>query len=352
MADLADRVRRAVGDRVPGVALVIVGPEGVRERAGVGKADLVTDTPMSPDLAAPWFSMTKIATATTAMVLAERGQLDLDAPVAAIAPATHELLPRDQADRVTPRHLLQHSAGIANPIPVTWIHPPDVPGPDPETFLTERLHKHPKLHFEPGSRSSYSNLGILLLGSAIAHVTGEPFPTVLEREVLTPLGMRATGFVYPEGVDAATGYHPRRSPSRLLLPRWVMGETSGRWVGFRPFLLDGSAYGGLVGTAEDAARFLRMHLCDGELDGAPIISAEAAAEMRDIRVEGKRYDLGSGWFRPVERRDADPPFVEHLGGGAGFFNVMRLYPTVGVGAIVMGNATRYDVDAVAALAVD
>ena len=312
---------------MPGVALVIVGPEGVRARAGTGLADIPASTPMGPDLAAPWFSMTKIATATTAMALAERGELDLDAPVATIAPATGELLPRDQADRITPRHLLQHSAGIANPIPVKWIHPVEVPGPDPETFLTDLLHMHPKLRFEPGARSSYSNLGTLLLGSAIAHVTGDPFPAVLEREVLTPVGMHATGFAYPDGVGAATGYHPRWSPMRAMLPRWVMGEPAGRWVGFRRFLLDGSAYGGLVGTADDAARFLRMHLCDGELDGARIISAEAAAEMRDIRMRGKRFDLGLGWFRPADRRDADPPFVEHLGGGAGFFNVMRLYPT-------------------------
>jgi hypothetical protein len=54
--------------------------------------------------------------------------------------------------------------------------------------------------------------------------------------------------------------------------------------------------------------------------------------------------------RPAAQRDADPPFVEHLGGGAGFFNVMRLYPSLGLGAVVMGNATRYDVDAVARLA--
>ena len=71
--------------------------------------------------------------------------------------------------------------------------------------------------------------------------------------------------------------------------------------------------------------------------------------MREIRVPGKRYDHGLGWFRPAGSA-ADPPFVEHLGGGAGFFNVMRAYPTVGVGAIVMGNATKYDVHAAASLA--
>ena len=72
--------------------------------------------------------------------------------------------------------------------------------------------------------------------------------------------------------------------------------------------------------------------------------------MRDIHIDGKRFDLGLGWFRPSNARDADPPFVEHLGGGAGFFNVIRIYPTRGVGVAVMGNATKYDIDAVAALA--
>ena len=137
---------------------------------------------------------------------------------------------------------------------------------------------------------------------------------------------------------------------RFLLPRWVRGETNGRWLGLRHFLLDGAAYGGLVGTAHDAARFLRMHLGDGELDGVRVIPPESAVEMRRITLDGKRYDLGFGWFRPAGARGADPPYVEHLGGGAGFFDLIRLYPTAGVGAAVMGNATKYDIDAVARLA--
>jgi CubicO group peptidase (beta-lactamase class C family) len=114
--------------------------------------------------------------------------------------------------------------------------------------------------------------------------------------------------------------------------------------------VDGAAYGGLVGTAEDAARFLRMHLRQGELDGTRVISADGAAEMRRIDLPGRRFDLGLGWFVPANQRNADPPFVEHLGGGAGFFNVMRMYPSLGLGAVVMGNATKYDIDAVATLA--
>jgi CubicO group peptidase (beta-lactamase class C family) len=101
---------------------------------------------------------------------------------------------------------------------------------------------------------------------------------------------------------------------------------------------------------EDAARFLRMHLRDGELDGVRILEENSARLMREIGMRGRRYDLGLGWFRPANQRDADPPFVEHLGGGAGFFNVIRIYPTRAVGVAIMGNATKYDIDAVADLA--
>lgn len=149
---------------------------------------------------------------------------------------------------------------------------------------------------------------------------------------------------------AAIGYHPRLSPVRLLLPRWVIGEPAGRRISLRPFLVDGPAYGGLVGPVDELARFLQLHLRDGELDGTRILSPAATATMRQITVRGRRYDLGLGWFRPASQRDADPPFVEHLGGGAGFFNLIRIYPSRGVGIAVMGNATKYHIDAVARLA--
>ena len=49
-------------------------------------------------------------------------------------------------------------------------------------------------------------------------------------------------------------------------------------------------------------------------------------------------------------RGDQPAFIEHLGGGAGFFNVILLYPSAGVAIVVMGNATRYDIEVLARLA--
>jgi CubicO group peptidase (beta-lactamase class C family) len=262
------------------------------------------------------------------------------------------LRPASAVARITARHLLSHSAGLANPIPVGRIHPPDQPGPDPGAFLDGLLSKHSKLRFEPGTRSSYSNLGTLVLGAALATLVSTPFTDLVRREVLDPLGMDSTRFAYTPAMEAraATGYHPRLNLMRFMLKRWVIAQPAGRWISLNRFLLDGQAYGGLIGPVTDAARFVQMHLRDGELDGVRILNADSCLKMREIRVLGKRFDLGLGWFRPSNARGADHPFVEHLGGGAGFYNVIRIYSTRGVGVAVMGNAAKYDIDAVVSLA--
>jgi CubicO group peptidase (beta-lactamase class C family) len=343
-------VRAAVGEHAPGVALVVVGPEGVRASASVGFADLGERRAMTTSTAMPWFSMTKIATATVAVRMAELNVFGLDEPVSPLVPSMRWLRPEAWARRITARQLMQHSSGLKNPIPVRWIHPAGEPGPDPVMFLDRLLSAHPRLRCEPGTRSSYSNLGTLVLGAALATGTGIGVEKLVEEQVLDPLGMFGTGFSYAPDAPAAVGYHPKRSPMRPLLPRWVQGPSTGKWLALQRFLLDGAAYGGLVGTAHDAARFLQMHLRDGEHHGSHLITAGGAQAMRRIDMPGRRYALGLGWFVPADAVSTAPPFVEHLGGGAGFFNVMRLYPTAGVGAVVMGNATRYPVDDVARLA--
>jgi Beta-lactamase len=245
-----------------------------------------------------------------------------------------------------------HSAGLRNPLPVKWVHPAAEAAPEPGYFLQALLSKNGKLRTEPGARTSYSNLGALILAAAMTARSGESFESLMQTNILDPLGMSTTGFGEVRGADKATGYHPRRNPLRYFLPGWVVGEASGRWLALNPFAVDGPPYGGLVGTADNAARFLQMHVADGSFNGEQILRPEVATEMRRITMKGKRYDLGLGWFRPARQRNSIPDFVEHLGGGAGFFNCMRVYPTEGVGAIVIGNATKYDIDAVAELALD
>lgn len=101
--------------------------------------------------------------------------------------------------------------------------------------------------------------------------------------------------------------------------------------------------GGLAGGATDAARLALLHLGDGSVDGTRLLSPQAAAEMRRTVARGGPIDVGLGWFRPSGQQAT---FVQHLGGGSGFFSVMRIYPDQDVGVVMMANTTRYDYDAI------
>jgi CubicO group peptidase (beta-lactamase class C family) len=253
---------------------------------------------------------------------------------------------------VTVGQLLQHSAGIPNPAPIRWVRPADAPAPDPAAFLRRRFARVRKLRFEPGTQSRYTNLGYLLLGEVVAAAASQPFTDVATERVLTPLGMRSTSFMMPRVGDepVATG-HQRlvRGAGPLLaalLPRGIVGTRAGRWLRFRPFLVDGAPYGGLVGPVTDAARLVAAHARGGELDGARVLLESTTRAMQQISSPGRPFDHGLGWFRPSRDASRTPPFVEHYGGGGGYHNLMRLYPGTGAGVIVMGNSTSYDVDGV------
>jgi len=111
-------------------------------------------------------------TATLAMRLADRGLLGLGRPVLPLVRELAAVQPWAWAERITPRHLLSHSGGFANPVPVRWIHPAGRPGPEPGALLNGLLATHRTLRFEPGTRSSYSSIGTLALGQAMATVGG------------------------------------------------------------------------------------------------------------------------------------------------------------------------------------
>ena len=348
------RLRQIMASRVPGLSVAVVRADGVRWRCGLGLADLATRASATSDTVYLWFSMTKIVTATAVVQLADRGRLALDDPVAHHYPRFASLRPVDRAARVTTRHLLSHRGGLANPIPVRWVHPADQPAPDPTALVDGLLTRHPKFSFEPGAKAKYSNLGFLVLGQVIEATTGRRFQDHVREAILEPLGMRRTGFTYPADTAAvATGYQRRRSLMtpllRRLLPAGIIGPNQDGYLSFRRFYVDGPAYGGLVGPVEDAARFLQLHLRDGELDGTRILAAQSALSMRQIHTQGRRFDLGLGWFRPAKRRATTPAFVQHRGDGGAFATDMRIYPEAALGIVMMGNATSYDRDQIASL---
>jgi CubicO group peptidase (beta-lactamase class C family) len=275
--------------------------------------------------------------------LADRGQLDLDSPVAGLAPGFPR---RGRGGRVTVRHLLSHSAGLANPIPVGWVRPADAPAEDLHALTARLLARHSRLRAEPGARASYSNLGYLVLGELIEAAAGVSYTEYVRAHILDPLGMSSTDFIYRDEMAsrAATGYHPRLAIStpvlRLLTPAGIFDHPVGRFWALSRFCVQGAPYGGLIGPVSDAARFLAVHVDPGAHPA--VLSAGAVAAMQRTTAVGRKLNVGLGWFRRRGDPQTGPRYWEHLGGGAGFFNTMRVYPELNLGLVAMGNATSWD----------
>jgi CubicO group peptidase (beta-lactamase class C family) len=348
-------MRRLVQRKVPGLSVLVTASDRLLAGGAAGVSNISSRTPATVDTVYLWFSMTKLVTATAAMLLVEQGRLSLDDAVKLHLPAFPT--PRDGWPEVRVRHLLSHSSGLANPIPVTWVHPASEAGRDPHGFAVELLRRYSRLRFAAGSKASYSNLGYIALGEVITSSSGQRYEDFVREHILRPLGMARTDFTYRPDMtaDAATGYQSRLNPLtpllRRMLPKGIVGENHGRFLAFRPFCVDGAAYGGLVGPPRDAARFLSAHLNGRRHDGVRLLSATSVEQMQKITATGRKMDVGLGWFRRHSDGTSTDHYLEHLGGGGGFFSMMRVYPDRGLGVIVMGNSSGYDHQRIASAAI-
>lgn len=347
----------------PSLAAVVAQGEDVLVARGYGWSDLDRKTVASAQTVYLYCSMTKLFTATAVMQLRERGLVDLDRAVRDYLP--NFPLRHPSGREVTVRHLLSHSSGIANPVPVSWVHLADEPAVNLDDFTDRLLAKHHQLSFEPGSRYAYSNLGYLVLGQVIERLSGQHYTEYIQRQILDVLGMSRTGFSYGsvQDQDVATGYVRVWSLmgilGRLLVDRRIFGATRHGYTALRPFLIDGAPYGGLLGPVAELSNFLKAYLGGGVFQGHRLLDPSSIAEMltpqRDNRGEAlstsrqeQSGHIGLGWH--LGGND-EMRYGYHIGGGAGYRSELRLYPDLGYGIGVMGNETSYDTGTITSMLV-
>lgn len=358
------RLRTFVEHRVsPSLAVTAVrGGDTVVER-GYGLSDMEQGTKASAETIYLYFSMTKLFTATALMQLRERGLIDLDREVKAYLPDFP--LHHPSGREVTVRHLLSHSSGIANPIPVSWVHLAEEPAVNLDDFTMRLLAKYHRLTFEPGSCYAYSNLGYLVLGQVIEHISGQRYTDYIQQHILQVLDMHRTGFSYDhlQNQDIATGYVRSWSMmgilGRFLVDRHMFGATRNGYTAFHHLLIDGAPYGGLLGPVSELGNFLQAYLGGGTFQGHRLLEPSSIAEMltpqrnnrcEELSTSGRDMSqrIGLGWHLAgnEERR-----FCYHIGGGAGYRSELRIYPSLGYGIGVMGNETSYETGAITSMIV-
>ena len=288
---LADSLRTVleagVRDSVFPGAIALVGTRsGILTQVSAGRIDWATHAP-PPNDRTLWdlASLTKVVGLTTAMMqLVERGQVDLDAPVQRYLP---EWQGRDK-DRVTVRHLLTHSSGLA-PFIQLWKR-------TASADEARRIVLAAPLDTAPGARMVYSDLGAMLAGWIVERVSGERLDAYLAAHVFGPLQMTDTRYLPPTALRARIA-PTERDPWRGRLLRGEVHDENA-------FLLGGvSAHAGLFSTGADLARFARMYLNGGTLDGVRLVDGETIRRFTAVQRPGFS-NRALGWEAPTGTNSA------------------------------------------------
>ena len=186
LALLEAQIARDVEMRVaPGLSVAVVhGPETTWAR-GFGYADLERQTPASPDTVYAVGSITKLFTATMLMQLRDAGKLRLDDPVQEFLPDVEVPRRHPGAPAITFRHLVTHTSGLVKDAPVGYWDSRDFPPVERlMALLPETEQPYP-----PSTQWKYSNLGVALLGHALARIAGQSWEAYVQDHILRPLGM-------------------------------------------------------------------------------------------------------------------------------------------------------------------
>jgi CubicO group peptidase (beta-lactamase class C family) len=250
-------------------------------------------------------SLTKVvATTAAAMLLSQRGLLDLDTPVGELLPGfVVGRAPGEHARHVTLRHLLAHNSGL--PGYVEFFRTATTPA-----ALFRACLELP-LEAEPGARAEYSDPGFILLGKALEVLTREYLSSWVRREVFVPLGMAATGFCPAPAARAAI---PPTEEDTKLRHRRIQGEVQDEHA----WLLKGAAgHAGVFSNGPDLLRFASKILEASSGRGGGNLFETSTVEQFAQRQGPEGSSRALGWDTPSESSSSgryfSPESIGHLG---------------------------------------
>ena len=319
-AAIAANMRKMIDAReVPGAVTVVATRSGISHLGVTGHADLDKKQPLKKNSIFWIASMTKPITAAAVMMLQDEGKLSVDDPVS-------KYVPELRTPGMTLKHLLTHTSGMGEAT---------ADESNAARTLADLIPafaaKEPR--FAPGAQWRYCQSGINTLGRIVEVVSGDRFEVFLEKRFFKPLGMKDTTF------SVTAKQLPRVvAPARKTGDKLVAEPVKSLTERFRyP-----AANGGLFSTGPDYARFARMLLNGGELDGKRYLSAKAIEQMTspqtgDLKagfIPGHAWGLGVGVVREPQGQTAmSKPGT--FGHGGAFGTQAWIDPQSGVALILM-----------------
>jgi len=277
LAKIDAAIDQAIGEkRLPGAVVWVEHGSGHYWKACGHRALIPAREAMTGDTIFDVASLTKVlATTPAVMILWERGLIKLDEPV-------HSFIPEFTGggkERITVRQLLTHTSGLPEGVSTR----PKWQG----AASAIRLACAVKLRASPGREFLYSDINFILLGEIVARVSHAPLNEFCAREIYQPLKMIDTGYL--PGREKLPRIAPTEMTDGVML-RGVVHDPTSRFMG------GVAGHAGVFTTAPDLARFARMMLNLGELDGARIFKPETVRIMTSVQTPpGLKDRRGFGW---------------------------------------------------------
>lgn len=299
--DLRRLMREAVNDAgTPSVSVALALDGRLAFTHAAGWADRARRIVASIHTPYSVASVTKPITATAVMRMVERGVIGLDQPANRLLGPTRLRSWEGDADEVTVRHLLSHTAGLPEHLDFHYA------GEAPMPPMATTMRRYGRLAFCPGTVYQYANLGYGALATIVAGQSRQTFAEAVRREVFAPLGMTHSSVRVARPPPGAASRH----------------EASGRVLPDYTFLeVDGAS--AVYASASDLARFGMAHLrVEGASLPGPLSVATMALMQQHATPDGAGYGLG--WELGEERGEA---VVQHSGGMPGVRARLCLIPS-------------------------
>lgn len=329
-----DRTRARLG--IPGVSVTIVLPDRTTWSGASGLADVAASTPVTPDTAFAFASISKTFTSAIVLQLVGEGRLRL-------ADRAADLLPplRFRIDpRITVGMLLGHTSGLADYFLDPKIDQPLQAHPTVAWSPDDALRYVGKRRTPPGGTFSYSNTNYLLLGLIVERVTGRPLAAEIRTRLLEPARLDATWYqaVEPGRPSLAHGY--RLPGTKRTVKPIDLADGTGI-APFRSVITAAGGAGSMAGTSGDLARWARG------LYGGRILGPEGTALLLGGFDPTTGYVPGVSYGYGVQALTIDGhASLGHSGRLLGFRGVLRHFPIDGLTIAVLTNQSRADPGAI------
>ena len=313
---LSALIEREMQDKqVLSMSIALVDGERVVWSRGFGIEKVATRQPATANTVYRVGDLSTLVTTVAVLQRVERGQLLLDVPVQRYVPT---FTPRNPfATPITLRMLLSHSSGLIRD-PLIG-HRSD--GTSPTLAATVASLDRTTLLYEPGTAIRHSDAGISIAGLVLERVAGQPFARVMQRDVLTPIGMPSSAFAPAPTLRARMAdaqlwtYHERTSPAPI-------------------FDLGVSPAAGLYSTAPDLGRLLGVLLNGGLGAGGRLLQRETVDALWRASTTPPTAKHMPGFGFDTARLDAHR-LVTIAGGVQGYATHLAALPDERIGVVVL-----------------